>query len=337
MIKVGIVGFGFMGRMHYRCWNAIKGFKVTALCDANPQAFTSSAAAEGNIAGAADTIDFSSLKTFSKFDELLSSGATDVLSITLPTHMHPDFTIKALAAGRHVLCEKPMALTVEDCDKMIDAAKKSGKLLQIGQCIRFWPEYAVTREIVKSEKYGKVRAADFIRFSPLPSWNTSSWFTDEKRSGGMPLDLHLHDSDFIQHMFGMPDAVFSSTDPEVIHMSTSYLYKDGPAITADANWHIAPKYGFKMSFMIILEKATIAYDCTQKPTLKIYPNDGEPFTPELAPGDGYSQEIEYFGKKIMGKPVEELITLEQARNTISLVLTEKESAKKHAVVKVNKS
>jgi len=171
----------------------------------------------------------------------------------------------------------------------------------------------------------------------MPAWSTTSWLADEKTSGGMPLDLHVHDSDFIQHLFGMPEAVFSTADPQMTHIHTSYFYKNGPVVTADGSWRVTPGFGFKMSFILTLEKATITYDCTLKPTLKVYPADGEPYTPEIPCGDGYSREIEHFALKIKGEPVEDILTLEQSRDTVRLVILEKVSAKKQAIIEVKKS
>jgi len=334
MARVGIVGFGFMGRMHYRCWKALKDVQVTAVCDADAKSLKPATTIAGNLSGTEAPIDLSGIKTFASYDEMLSSGITDAVSITLPTNLHPNFAIKALQAGQHVLCEKPMALTTADCDGMIEAAKKSGRLLQIGHCIRFWPEYARTREIILSGKYGRVLAANFQRFSPMPAWSTGNWLSDEKKSGGMPLDLHIHDTDYIQHLFGMPKSVMSVSDKAMTHIFSTFLYNNETVVTAEASWRVSPVLGFSMGFRITLEKATITYDCTKNPAFLVYPFEGKAITPELPAGDGYSREIEHFAKKIRGESVEEILTLEQSKETIRLVLAEKESALKHSIVGV---
>jgi len=334
MIRVGIVGFGFMGRMHYRCWKALKDVTVTAICDADAKSLKPSTTVTGNLSNAADTIDLSGVRTFTSYDEMLSAKVTDTVSITLPTNLHPDFTIKALQSGQHVLCEKPMALTTVECDRMIDAAKKSDRVLQIGHCIRFWPEYAKTREIILSGKHGKVLAANFQRFSPMPAWSTGNWLGDEKKSGGMPLDLHIHDTDFVHHLFGMPKSVMSVSDKAMSHIFTTFLYNDETVITAEASWRVSPVLGFSMSFRITLEKATIIYDCTKTPAFLVYPFEGKAFTPELLAGDGYSREVEHFARRIRGENVEEVLTLEQSKETVRFVLAEKESALKRSIVGV---
>ncbi len=328
MIRVGIVGLGFMGRMHYRCWKAIPGATVAAICEANPKVLAAAGEpSKGNVGGAADHIDLSEVKTFTDFDELIASGTVDALSITLPTFLHADMTVKALEAGIHVLCEKPMALTVEECDRMTAAAERSGKVLQIGHCIRFWPEYVVTRRLIEGGEYGKPIGASLRRFTAMPAWSPDSWFADEKRSGGQPLDLHIHDTDYVHQVFGMPATVSSVADGPQTYISTQYHYPDGPSVTAESTWRMAPDFGFEMSFVVVLERATILYSSSASPAFRILTADGTPAAFELPPGDGYSQEVEHFARAVAGEPVEPIITPRDARETIRLVLAEKQSAR----------
>jgi len=329
VIRVAVVGFGFMGRMHYRCWQALDDVQAVAFCDANPSAAERAKEAVGNIGGAAESVDFHTLRLYQNFDKMLSEQKLEAVSITLPTYLHADHSIKALEAGANVLCEKPMALNVADCERMIEAAKSSGKLLQIGHCIRFWPEYAKAREIVSGGEYGKVIAATFRRLGAAPTWAWDNWFADEQRSGGMALDLHIHDTDFVQYLFGMPDAVRSfgakGADGRLMHIVTEYLYDDGKVVTAEGSWAMTAAFGFEMSFNVMLEKAALIYDCTRKPTLRVCPAEGDAFAPELSEGDGYSLEIAHFAKRIRGEKTEQVITLEQSRDSVRIVEAERES------------
>jgi predicted dehydrogenase len=328
MIRVGIVGLGFMGRMHYRCWKALPGAAITAICESNPKVLAAAKEpSKGNVGGAADQIDLEGLGVHADVGELLAARSVDVLSITLPTFLHPEATIQALQSGVHVLCEKPMALSVADCDRMVTAARSSGRLLQIGHCIRFWPEYMVTRELIQSGRYGKTIAASFRRYIAMPAWSPDSWFADEKRSGGQPLDLHIHDADYIHHLFGLPAAVSSVADGPQTYISTQYHYPDGPAVVAEGTWRMALALSFEMSFVAILEQATIVYNSGGSPSFRVYPAAGEAFVPELPAGDGYSREIEHFAQAVAGHAVEPVITPEEARETIRLILAEKQSAR----------
>ena len=112
MVHVGLVGCGFMGRMHYALWNAMDGVEVAAICYTDPERLKQATDVSGNIDGAAESIDFDRVKLYSDFDRMLMECDLDAVSVTLPTDLHAEFSIRALEAGVHVLCEKPMALDV---------------------------------------------------------------------------------------------------------------------------------------------------------------------------------------------------------------------------------
>jgi len=329
-MRVGIVGFGFMGRIHYACWRRLGDAQIVAVCDVNPAVFEKGTAGGGNIEGAADDVDFAALEIYSDFEKMLSRANLDAVSITLPTFLHADSSIKALEAGVNVLCEKPMALNTAECDRMIKTAEATSKVLQIGHCLRFWPEYAEAGRILAGGAYGKVIAATFQRLCARPQWAWDGWAVDERRSGGMVLDLHIHDTDFVQHIFGMPRGVRSFTanesGQEVTHVVTHYLYGDEKAVTAEGSWAAMPSFGFEMSFNILLERASLVYDRTREPALRVCPAEGEAFEPDLPVEDGYFYEIEHFAKKVRGESVEEIISLQESRNSVRIVEAEKESA-----------
>jgi len=337
MLNIGIVGFGFMGRMHYRCWKARDDAKIVAICDVNENVVEDSKKAIGNVAGAEEAIDFSGINIYSDLGKMLDQEKLDVVSITLPTFLHADNTVQALKAGVNVLCEKPMSLHVPECERMIAAAKANGKILQIGHCVRFWPECAVTRQIVADGKYGKLLAASFRRLSAPPTWSHENWLMNQQRSGGMELDLHIHDSDYVQYLLGLPRAVCSfgvKANGGLAHIVTQYLYDDNMVITAEGGWAMAPSFGFEMSYNIILERATIVYDGTRDPAFKVCPVDGEAFTPEVPSGDGYILEIDHLVRLLNGETVPPVTTLEQSLNSIKIVEAEKESVRTGAIVSI---
>lgn len=340
MLSVGILGFGFMGRMHYANWQKQDGVTVVAVCDAAPNLIENTKKAVGNIEGSNSEIDFSSLTIYSDIDEMLKNETLDAISITLPTHLHALFTQKALAAGLHVLCEKPMALDSDQCQAMMAAAQTSGKLLQIGHCVRFWPEYAAAKEIVDRKQYGEVIAATFRRLTSAPNWSQDNWLQDEKRSGGLTLDLHIHDTDFIQYLLGVPQSVHcfatQANTGVTQHLVSHYLYNDNKLVTAEAGWALSPSFGFEMSFNLVLEKATISYDCTRDPVLRVCPQDGENFSPESVPGDGYELEIAHFAKTIQGQSLPEVITLQQSMDSVRIIEAEQASISTGKMVSVNR-
>ena len=336
MLGVGIVGFGFMGRMHYHHWNDLSGARVVAVCDADPD--IANKISDGNIAGAEEKIDLTGIEIFSDFDKMLAKGNLDAVSITVPTYLHCAFTVKALNAGVNVLCEKPMAIKLEECLQMIAAAKASGKILQIGHCIRFWPEYAKAKEIIDSGEYGKVIAASFRRLGSAPTWGAENWFADDLRSGGLAFDMHIHDSDFVQYLFGMPKSVRSFGNPKLgkalKHIISRYDFDDDKLVTAEASWAMAGSFGFEMSFNIVLENATITFDCSREIPFRVCPGDGEAFTPEVTRGDGYSLEIAHFAGLVSGDKLPEIIATEQSVNSIRLVKAGIESIQKKSEISI---
>lgn len=331
MLRVGIVGFGFMGRMHYRCWKALGDVQVAAICDADPNALDNAAETHGNIAGAEGEVDMTGVQFYTELGQMIRQESLDAVSITVPTHLHPDATVAALEAGVHVLCEKPMALHVAEANRMIEAARRSRKLLQIGHCIRFWPEYAKAKEIVDSGEYGRVIAATFQRLAATGVRKAGTWFTDDRCSGGMPLDLHIHDTDYIHYLFGMPQAVCSSgaigAGGSLSHIVTSYSYADGKLVVGEGGWVMMPPYGFAMRFHIALERATLDFDFQRTPKLRLCPAEGQVIVPECESGDGYSCQIAHFARCLRGEPVVEVITPEQARDSLRIVEAERQSAK----------
>jgi predicted dehydrogenase len=338
MINVGVIGFGFMGRMHFSCYKNMKNVRVVALCDIEPKKFEQKSGGAGNIKGAEKPLDFSGIELFQDFETMVKTVELDAVSITLPTYLHCEYTLKALKAGLNVLCEKPMAMDGKECEKMIDAAKKSKRILQVGHCIRFWPEYAKAKEIIESHKYGKVLAATFQRLSLTPTWSWKNWLLDGRKSGGANLDLHIHDSDFVQYLFGMPKSVFSrgakGPSKAFDHIVTDYLYPDGKIVVAEGGWLMKPGFGFQMSFNIVLENATISYDCTRSPAFKLADAKGNVVLPKVAKGDGYSCELEHFVKAVSGKSVPRIITPRDSQNSVKLVLAEQKSAQTRREVAV---
>ena len=330
MKKVAIVGFGFMGKTHYGAWKKCRGAKVVAICDANLSQLT--AKVKGNIKGAADNTSVpKSVKVYEGFDAMLSAGGFDIVDITLPTLLHPKTAIAALKAGYHVLCEKPMALDLKDCDRMLAAARQAKRQLLIAQCVRFFPENAYVRELVESGKYGRVVAADFTRFIAPPKWSPkgADWFFDEKKSGGVLFDVHVHDLDYIAGTFGRPKALTAAFHRNakgfVDHTTATFEYK-GALITSDSSFAAAASLVWEASGRVFFEKATVYFGPFYKAPLTVYPEDGKPFSPKLPSKTGYEAEIEYFLGMVEGRRQKAILTAKDARDTIALLVAERRSA-----------
>src|SRR6186997_3075081 len=168
-MRVGILGAGFMGTTHAHAYAKIPGVTIAAVSSRN----LDKAAKLATECDARATTDDHSI---------IEDPEIDAVSNTLPTHLHPEMTVAALKAGKHVLLEKPFALTADLCDEMIEAERATGKILMVAHVLRFWGEYVSLVELVHSGKLGRPISAVAIRLSQLPAW--ADWFLDPALSGG---------------------------------------------------------------------------------------------------------------------------------------------------------
>ena len=141
-------------------------------------------------------VDLGKVKTYPDALELIADPAVQLVDICVPTHLHKTYVLAALKAGKHVLCEKPIARHTSEAREMLALSKKSEKAFMVGMCIRFWPEYQHAYQLVQSGKLGKIISATFKRVSPSIAGNAwEDWFMKADLSGSALLDLHLHDTD----------------------------------------------------------------------------------------------------------------------------------------------
>jgi predicted dehydrogenase len=118
------------------------------------------------------------------------------VSICTPTDSHIELAMTALAAGRHVLVEKPVALRSAEVARLAQAAAPAGRVCMPAMCMRFWPGWEWLKERIEAGEFGRVRSATFQRVGAPPDW--SAFYGDYARSGGPLHDLHIHDADFIR-------------------------------------------------------------------------------------------------------------------------------------------
>ena len=339
MVNVGLVGYGFMGKMHAQCYEATGRAKMVALLDVDEEKRKEAESKYG-------------CSTHIDFNDMIASADIDLVDICTPTFLHEEYVVKAARAGKHIMCEKPMALTVDSCDRMIEAASEAGVMFMIGHVIRFWPEYAALKEIVDSGKYGKVLWVTCRRFSPTATWSWENWLLDPARSGGAILDLHIHDLDYISYLIGPPKRMIARSTPGSgggmdSVFTTGWEHESGARSFAEASLALAPDYPFTMSLVVACEKATIKYDVNDDPSLVVYPSVGGKVVPKMPKPrveasseksgnisslGGYFNEIDYLVECVENNRKPEVVTPEDARRAVGICLAARESAATGAVV-----
>jgi len=327
MINVAIIGVGGIAGGHIAAYHELGNANLAALCDVIPERAQGKGRTITTNLGAGEQQPLVVKKSYTDYRDVLADAEIDMVDICLPSDLHAPVAIAALEAGKHVLCEKPMALNVEDCDRMIAAAQANNRLLMVAQVIRFWPEYLVLKDLVDSGKYGKLHAATFRRISSVPRWTSDGWMTDPKRGGGCTLDLHVHDADFINYLLGLPREVYARGVEEEYGMGSimvEYRYDDEKVIFAEGAWLPAPEVPFRMPFVAYLERAVVDFEGGP---LKIYPSEGEPYTPELSPIGPMTAEIKYFLECVEKGEQPEESSPWSTRETIRMIIAEVESAR----------
>jgi predicted dehydrogenase len=166
---------------------------------------------------------------------MIEDPGIDAIDICLPTGMHAPMTIAALDAGKHVLCEKPMALTPEDCSRMLRARDRNRGILMVAHVLRFWPAYCFLREVVACRAYGAIRSLSLTRKSGVPGW--APWLLRPEESGGAILDLLLHDFDQALLLFGLPESMTARTIDSPNVMECSLHYPGGVEVAIAGGWY----------------------------------------------------------------------------------------------------
>ncbi len=334
MLRVGIIGLGGMGRGRLHYYAQMPDARVEAVADVRVDELQQ----DGSLA-ALFAIPPTAVHWFADYRRLIASGTVDLVDICLPTPYHRDAAVAALEGGLHVLCEKPMALTLEDCDAMVAASRRTGKILMIAQCIRFWPEYQVLTDLLRSGEVGKLFALQLSRQGPVPRvWQ--SWFCRADQSGGAILDLHVHDIDYCQHLLGLPERVYAQGGMSVgqecgyDYVRTNLEYPAGPQVSVLAQWVYSP-IPFVATYEARFERAFLRFNSSQTPTLTIYREGGSQPEHFGAPArDAYYNEIRYFLDCVAQGTRPQICPPEQARNSVALIFSARASIERREMVAV---
>jgi predicted dehydrogenase len=328
-IKVAVVGLGFMGVTHLRAYLNNPLAEVVAVCGVNRVPINGVlSGVAGNIQKADDVILGPGVKVFRSIEELLADPEVQLVDLCTPTGVHPEQATAALKSGKHVLCEKPIARTSAAAREILKTAKRSKGFLMPAMCIRFWPGWSGLKKVVAENTYGKVLAARFSRLSAVPAWGRKTAYSADSDTGGALYDLHIHDSDFINYLFGRPTGVFSQgtlgKGGTIEHVVTQYCHPSGPTVYAEGSWLL--KQGFNMSFTLHCERATLDFDSARSAgALVITEEEQPPRTIELEKTDGYVEEIRYFLDCICKHSAPKIVTAQDGLTALEICEAEEKA------------
>lgn len=202
-VRVGMIGAGSIAQEHFRALAATGRAEIVGVADINLAAASKAASEYGG-------------KPVVNLRELLETEPEAVIVCT-PPNQHADQTEEALAAGVHVLCEKPMALTLADCDRMIVAAKRAGRQLMIGQALRYYAGPKTLIEIARSGELGEIVSCWVTRVSYYRTEGAPPWRFNPRIGGGTVVEWGVHEIDLLRMIGGEVKSVYAQvahTRPE---------------------------------------------------------------------------------------------------------------------------
>jgi predicted dehydrogenase len=338
MINVGIVGLGFMAATHIKAYRQLADARIVALCNPSGRHLDGDfSGISGNVGDNAPVkLDMSQVKSFRNYSMMLADPAVQLIDICAPTPAHAELAIAALKAGKHVLCEKPLARTSTQARQIVEATSKAETFFMPAMCIRFWPEWAWVKKAIDDKTFGKVLGARFRRVAQPPGWGHQHFFSGEK-SGGALLDLHIHDVDFVQFCFGRPRAVYatgySKFSGAIDHVVAQYLVASGAAVCAEGSWAMTEGFGFSMAYTVNFENATADYDIARgADALKLFENGKGPRTIQCEGGDGYVGELKHLLESIRAGRPPTVVTAQDGQSAVEICEAEERSIKTGLVV-----
>jgi len=290
-VNLAIVGLGFMGATHARAATKLDNVRLAAVVESNEKKRGGDLRdVGGNLGVPGQLMDFSKVLQFERIEQALAEPGIDAVDICLPTDLHAPMAMAALRAGKHVLVEKPLAISEAAANEVVAEAERSGKILMTGHVLRFLPAYLEAARLIRAGELGSIRMSWFRRHCAKPSWG--GWLTDPARSGGGIFDLLIHDVDFAIWLFGEPTSVTSAQSHGLL--AATFHYASSGPVVIEGGWHAQGPYPFSMSFTIAGEKGTLEFSSARCPLTLSRAGAAAPEAVSVPEYDGFEQELRYF-------------------------------------------
>lgn len=330
-VRVGLVGAGRIAQVHSAAYDRVARGSIVAVTDPAAEAAEALSSSRG-------------YQVFADLDAMLADPGIDAVLLATPNFLHAEQTIASLEAGKHVFCQKPIALTLEDADRVVAAASASDRLVQFGFMLRFTPPMPQLKSRVAGGELGPLIAAQAAVFGWEPS---NEWFYDPKNGGGVILDTLVHFGDLVLWLFGPADHVtteggayklagakkFQSPDNAVVtirHTSgvVSSLYVSWTAGHGNFTLDV---YGNDGSARVdLLHSQALSTHTIDRQS----PNAGWQY-PDLVWEYGYAGEQQYFVDRILGlESGNRAATAAEARDALELMLAAQQSLDERRTVEL---
>lgn len=326
-MRIGIIGAGGMGAAHAGIYRGMKGVTVAGIAGRHA----------GKVREVAGRLG---IPGFTDRDRLLEDDSVDAIDVAVPSALHREAVLAALERGKHVFCETPVALTLEDADAMIRAARRRRRLFLVAQLMRFVPEYRRVREAAVSGELGRPLVAFAARLSP-PYWSRRS--PRPFRVYGEPvLELSIFDFNYLNWLLGEPQSVFTQglvgARRALDHYVVTLRYP-GVLGVVEGSARMPQSHPFNTRLRVLFERGMYESDFRIgkghiSSSLLRYPAEGKPTKVRAPGGDPYQAECAYFVECLRGKADPALLDASHDREALRVGLAARASFEDGAPVRL---
>lgn len=293
-VGLAIVGAGLMGTQHARSAASCRAVELVGICAADEEQATKLATAHG-------------VERFSAYEDALADDRVEAVLIATPTSSHEELALAALDAGRHAFVEKPVTRTLEAALELRTRARAAGRVLGVGHVIRYFPEYRAIADAIERGDVGTPAVATFGRRCQQPDWAPDRWHTDMVRSGGVAVDMLVHDVDLVRWYFGEPTEVYARVVGSDRHEGLDYALAtltvpDGPICHLHGSW--AEPEGFSQTAEVCGTGGMLSYDSRGRDEFSFLAHaaSGAAATalppPPVGPNDPFGRQLTDFARAI---------------------------------------
>ncbi|WP_435320929.1 Gfo/Idh/MocA family protein [Haloarchaeobius sp. TZWSO28] len=279
MVRIGVVGSGFMAETHLEAYDGIDDAEVVAVTSPN----TAASFVETHVPGA---------DSFSSVEAMLDDADLDAIDICSPTPTHRPVVEAAAERSIAVFCEKPIAGSLGDADAIAATVSDADITFMVGHVLRFFPQYEAIKETVEGGGIGSPGVGRARRLSPYPEWGHGNWYAED--SGGVLLDLVIHDFDFLRWTFGEVERVFARRTrwEGAEHAHATLRFENGSVGYVEGSWALPPDEELQSSIELAGDEGLIELG-SNDPALRIS-RAGESTAESPIAADGYRRELAEF-------------------------------------------
>ncbi|MEQ6389982.1 Gfo/Idh/MocA family oxidoreductase [Bacillaceae bacterium S4-13-58] len=314
---IGLVGLGFIGKAHLEAYQNVKNADVVSILTRR------------------EVKDEDVLQTFRgsfvhDYDLLLNNPEIDVIDICLPTYLHEEYIVKAAKAGKHIICEKPLTLTIESAERIVREVEKHQVELFVGHVLRFWPEYQVMKEYSQNGKLKDIEMVQAKRLGQVPQW--SNWFQYPEKSGGALFDLHIHDIDYLTYLLGEVTSIYAVGSQNSFgawdHIMTTLQFGNGAKACVEASQRMPLGYPFTMALRAQTRNSALDFlvvagenieNINESEEQLVYYHQKNKTTIEVKKADAFMKELSYFVCCLENHEENTIVPLEDVLYTLKLL------------------